>query len=437
MWVAKYMRAEGTPTRKVLGPAWVKDSGRRTARGAVVWRTADGPKPDGHLTPKEAQEALAELMAAEKGRHVFAAKPGVRTLGDAFDEYVRHAEHEKDLSVGSLQSYRSVWQLHVLPVLPASTPLRRLDVSRLDLAMEKMAERGVSRGNRRMAHSVLSGTLARAVEKRWLPGNPMRDVKRPAPARKAAGIVFLQPEEVIAVAAAAEGDWLPETPRETLRQDGQRGAVSERQAERVTEARRYMAGLYASMIRVSAWTGLRAGELRALRWRDVDFAARSLRVERNMPTRLSPTEAGRTKGKRSRSLPLIDQAAAELARLRQREAWTFDDDLVFVNSAGGVVDHGGADKAFKRALVAAGVGKKLRWHDLRHSFATMAAAHGATLVEIKEWLGHASIETTMVYAHYLPKQDAADRLSRAFAVEVNPLAALETSSAAEGSEARP
>lgn len=45
VWVAKYGRAEGAATRRVLGLAWAKDSGRRTARGAVVWRAADGRKP--------------------------------------------------------------------------------------------------------------------------------------------------------------------------------------------------------------------------------------------------------------------------------------------------------------------------------------------------------------------------------------------------------
>ena len=46
VWVAQYTRLDGSRNRKVLGPAWGMDSGRRTGRGAIVWRAANGSKPD-------------------------------------------------------------------------------------------------------------------------------------------------------------------------------------------------------------------------------------------------------------------------------------------------------------------------------------------------------------------------------------------------------
>src|SRR3954454_11531730 len=99
IWVAQYGRAAGGRTRKVLGPAWVKDSGRRTARGATIWRSADGSKPDGHLTPKEARAALEELLAAERrqppGRP---ARAGTKTYGDALAAYVQYLEVEKGIA---------------------------------------------------------------------------------------------------------------------------------------------------------------------------------------------------------------------------------------------------------------------------------------------------------------------------------------------------
>jgi hypothetical protein len=72
--VAAYLQADGTKTRKTLGMAWVRESGGKTARGAIDWRVADGPKPDdAYPTPKEAQEALDALLVAER------AKPGRRS----------------------------------------------------------------------------------------------------------------------------------------------------------------------------------------------------------------------------------------------------------------------------------------------------------------------------------------------------------------------
>ena len=57
-WRAFWWDPDGKHTR-VLGPAWVQDSGKKTSRGAIVWHAANGPKPDpSHLTPKEAQSEL-------------------------------------------------------------------------------------------------------------------------------------------------------------------------------------------------------------------------------------------------------------------------------------------------------------------------------------------------------------------------------------------
>jgi hypothetical protein len=62
-WHALWRDAEGRH-QKILGPAWVKDSGKRTPRGAIVWRAANGPKPDpSYLTPAEAADQLRMILA--------------------------------------------------------------------------------------------------------------------------------------------------------------------------------------------------------------------------------------------------------------------------------------------------------------------------------------------------------------------------------------
>jgi integrase len=56
----------------------------------------------------------------------------------------------------------------------------------------------------------------------------------------------------------------------------------------------------------------------------------------------------------------------------------------------------------------------LRFHDLRHTFGTRAVEQAESILELKEWMGHANVQTTMRYLHYKSKADAAKRLARAF-----------------------
>ena len=126
-------------------------------------------------------------------------------------------------------------------------------------------------------------------------------------------------------------------------------------------------------------------------------------------------EVGTTKGKRARSVPLIDQAARPLDRLSRRESFTGPDDLVFPSVVGGHFNDDHTRAALYAALGRAGLGhlrardrrpKPFRFHDLRHTFGTI----GATIwpmVDLQAYMGHAHIATTMIYAHHVPKTAAA------------------------------
>jgi integrase len=99
---------------------------------------------------------------------------------------------------------------------------------------------------------------------------------------------------------------------------------------RATKGR--LAGLDRLMYLTAAMTGMRQGELVALRWRDVDWIARRIRVRQSHVR----GEFGTPKSKRSsRSVPLADQLAGELERYFQTSDWQEDDDLVFGNPATG------------------------------------------------------------------------------------------------------
>jgi integrase len=166
----------------------------------------------------------------------------------------------------------------------------------------------------------------------------------------------------------------------------------------------------------AAMTGLRQGELLALRWRDIDWAASRVRVRRNYVR----GEWGTPKTRRgSRSVPLADRVAAELDRLYQRSAYQDDDELVFCHpERGTVLDHSDLVRRFKKALKSANV-RPVRFHDLRHTFGTRMAAAGVPLRTLQEWLGHRDFATTLIYADYQPSAQEAEFVERAFGLGPN------------------
>jgi integrase len=175
----------------------------------------------------------------------------------------------------------------------------------------------------------------------------------------------------------------------------------------------------AAIIRVAAFTGLRQGELLALRWRHVDCANRILHVRRNLAAGTDKEDT--PKSHRVRSVPLSDQAVVALDGLSRREHFTSPDDLVFGSEVGDHLSDDVVRDAFYEALEDAGLGhlrtkdNPIVYHDLRHSFGTTCAAKGIDLLKIKAWMGHANIETTMLYLHYVPQHDDAAGLTAAFA----------------------
>jgi integrase len=161
---------------------------------------------------------------------------------------------------------------------------------------------------------------------------------------------------------------------------------------------------------VAAYTGLRMGELLALRWRDVDFVGARLHVVRNYVHGAEDSP----KSHKRRSVPLSDPAARALDALSRRQIATGPSlGLVFISEAAERLSDDVVRRRFAKALKGAGI-EPMRFHDLRHTFGTLAASRGIELVRIKAWMGHADITTTMIYAHYAPAHDDAARLTAAF-----------------------
>jgi integrase len=119
---------------------------------------------------------------------------------------------------------------------------------------------------------------------------------------------------------------------------------------------------------------LRRGELIALRWRDVDFAGAVIRVHGSYAVDVLTTP----KSGRARSVPLAAEVARRLARLAERSYWTGRDDLVFRGEIGGYLDGSALRPRYVAAVDRAGL-RRLRFHDLRHTFGTRTIAKADVL----------------------------------------------------------
>jgi integrase len=159
-------------------------------------------------------------------------------------------------------------------------------------------------------------------------------------------------------------------------------------------------------------TGLRLGELSALRWEDLDMAALKVRVRRSFVR----GHYGAPKSRRSvRAVPLAAQLVRELDAWHRQTPFNQDSDLVFAGPyTGRPINRRPLLVFFKRALERAGV-RPVRVHDLRHTFATTVAASGkVSLRTLQEWMGHLDSRTTQLYADYMPGERESELISEAF-----------------------
>ena len=163
---------------------------------------------------------------------------------------------------------------------------------------------------------------------------------------------------------------------------------------------------------VAAMTGLRLGELLALRWRDVDWVAGVIRVRRNYVR----GRYGTPKSRRStRSVPMADEVGGTLDRLFQASAHQSDDNLVFGHPATGrAIAKANVTRRLHKALEDAELDDHV-FHDLRHTFGTTMAAAGVPMRTLQEWMGHRHISTTERYADYAPRATEGEWISAAFA----------------------
>jgi integrase len=391
IWYMKFRPPSGRQVQQKLGPAWPE-------RG--------GTPPDGYFNKKTANIALDEYLADL--RRGVAPDPGQRsgkTFGDAVGEWLRFGEHDRDLEETTLADYRRVGAA-LKEEFGADTPLEQVDEDRIGayrtrmLTGEVIAKRGgrvvveredgkaISRRTAQKRMVLLGGIFKRVRKLKWIAVDPTADID-PITVKSSGDFNVLTVDQIEAVAAKAGVE------------------LTEAEAEQ-----------YRAAIIVAAYTGLRTGELRALRWRDVDFAGATLHVRSNKPI---GGEEKAPKSNEVRSVPLMDGAARALDGLSRRRLFTAPSDRVFVNDVGDILGEDALRDALYAAMEAAGIDRKefparggFVFHDLRHTFGTLAVQVWP-LSDVQAYMGHADIQTTMKYVHHVPKTGAAREFTEAVA----------------------
>ena len=311
VWYAKYRLPDGRQVQKRLGPAW----------------TSRGRPAAGYFTKRLAEDRLRETLSeARRGTLPGTVRSGA-TFADAAAEWLRYVSEDRDVKPSTLTDYRSVVASRLLPAF-GSLPIEELTPSLIERWRAGLgADRAqpITNRTRNKSVTILGGIMERARKVYGLPSNPVRDVEKLRERYDATRFEFYSPEEVWALVRAAASE-----------QDG-------------------------AIYLTAAFTGLRRGELIALRWRDVDFERSSIRVSESYANgHLTTPKSGH-----GRVVPMVPEVAEALARLSQRGELVGDDDLVFAGEFGLHVDGSALRRRFIAACARAGL-RPIRFHDLRH-----------------------------------------------------------------------
>jgi integrase len=252
------------------------------------------------LTRTQAEAELRRLMARHRRPPPRASVP----FGVAAEQMLAHLE-AVGRKASTLGNYRTILRAHLLPRF-GEIDVERLRPDQVEAFAAELRHAGKAARSRANTLKLLSQILAYAQRNGWCEENVCAQVARPR-VRQSSDIRFLDREELEALLAAVD--------------------VSARPFGRTDHA----------ILLTAAMTGLRQGELLALRWRDVDWRAKRIRVRRNYVRGHWDTPKSRSG---ERSVPLATRVAEELRRHRERSSFPADGDLVFAHpETGDVLPH--------------------------------------------------------------------------------------------------
>jgi len=326
-------------------------------------------------TRREVLSKISELR--QRYEQGLAVAPGKLTLGEYATGWL--ASIQPKLRPSTYGSYSWLYQHYIADKL-GSTKLKDLRPDHIRMLYAQMQQQGLSANTIQRVHAVLRQILNQAVRDGLLARSPLVSVHAPRPQRQEMHV--LSPEEARRFLAAA--------------QDSR----------------------YHVLFAVALHTGMRQGELLALQWQDIDLDKGELYVRRQLDKTGSFAEPKTASSRRRIDLDGHTVALLRTHRARQLEwrlvagsDWT-DLDLVFCTPLGKPLSPRNVLRGFKLVLQKAGL-PDLRFHDLRHTAASLMLLANVPAKTVAERLGHADISLTLqTYSHVLPtmQKQAAERL---------------------------
>ena len=286
---------------------------------------------------------------------------------------------EIECKPSTVAGYRSILETRLVPVF-GELPLNQITRSEVKDFLSNLTKVGLSRNTLRNTLCTFRAILNQAIEDGLIDRNPAARLGRFAKSEK------------------------PQF---------QATALTHQESETFLASTRELCPEYFALFLTALRTGLRRGELVAVRWGDIQFGAsdedpnRYIFVQHNFVARQFTTP----KSKKSRRVDLSKQLRGVLLDLRDRrmlKAFTagkssIADELVFPSPEGSVLDPDNLVKRyFLPAIEHAGL-RRIRFHDLRHTFGSLLIQGGASLAYVKEQMGHSSIQVTVdTYGHLIP-----------------------------------
>ena len=353
--------------------------------GSIYQRKSDGRwvasfLPDGERkrryfygkTRKEAYEKLQKALQAQKQGTLTKGRP--QTVKQFLEHWLEDV-HKEHVRLNTYRIYRQYLEKHVFPVI-GHIQLQKLSPEHIQELYALKLKEGYAAETVRGIHRMLHKAFEDAVNWNKMSYNVCGKgkVKQPRPVKyEAHPLTKEQAKQLLQVAKG---------------------------------------GLLEGLITLAVATGMRRGELLGLRWHDINFDEGSLQVRHTMD------RAGRygiiegdpktEKSKRRIFLPQFVLEALKIQRIRQLEAkekagsaWQ-ERDIVFSNELGGFTEPTHLNRRFKKLLADAEL-PDMRFHDLRHSAATILLGMGVNPKLVQELLGHSQIAVTMDrYSHVLP-----------------------------------
>jgi len=318
-------------------------------------------------TKKEAEAAEAEIISAIS-RGVYIPSKKIPVFREVCKEWL--AYRQPTLRASSFRTYEIYIGKHFTAF--DSLKVNMLTTARLESFISDKQKEGMPIKTVRYIRGLLNQILSYAVRHRYIERNPLSDTERLRGSSEQKGS-FLMPDEINRL-LNTEGD-----------------------------------PMYNTLFKLAVFSGARQGELLGLRWCDVSFNDKQIRIERSFNHGAVYEPKNRTSRRK------IDLGDDVMLMLREYRKTNLHNDLVFCDKKGKHLQGETVRKHFRKALKKADL-PVIRFHDLRHTFASLLIHQGENIKVIQTQLGHSTpTQTLNTYSHLMknPDSDIAGRLEKA------------------------